>query len=108
MDYVIKNWWQILLMLPLITAMFVVFVCVIMKDIGFSLFIIAGVMFVMGITNLAKAATFEYKGGLKIEAPSYYVAAKLCYKKLNPIYTCDEDALAAIDICANPIKGEVK
>ena len=59
-------------------------------------------------TSKAKAATFEYKNKLVIEAPDYKTAAKLCFKNLNPVFVSEEKALNVIDICANPIKGEVK
>lgn len=59
-------------------------------------------------TSKVKAATFKYKNGLTIDAPDYKIAAKLCYKKLNPVFVSDEKALDVIDVCANPVKGEVK
>ncbi len=62
----------------------------------------------IGIIGLSKAATFEYKNGLTIEAPDYKTAAKLCFKKLNPVYTTEEAGLNAIYTCTNPVKGEVK
>lgn len=68
--------------------------------------IIALVIFMAYLSSHAEQ--YEYKGGLTVEAPSYKLAAKLCFKKLNPYYTSEEVGLIAIDICANPAKGEVK
>lgn len=60
------------------------------------------------ITNTADAETFKYKTGLTIEASDYKTAAKLCFKKLNPVYVSEEAGLEIIDLCINPISGEVK
>lgn len=60
------------------------------------------------IKNTADAETFKYKTGLTIEAPDYKTAAKLCFKKLNPVYITEEAGMEVISICANPIVGEVK
>lgn len=63
------------------------------------------ILFAIGVGITANAETFKYKTGLTIEAPDYKTAAKLCFKKLNPVYVSDEKALDVIDICVN---GKVK
>jgi hypothetical protein len=71
------------------------------------LVLLVAIGMVIGATNL-KAETYQYKTGLVIEAPDYKTAAKLCYKTLNPVFVTEEKALIAIDVCANPERGEVK
>lgn len=56
----------------------------------------------------ANAGVYEYKGGLALTAPSYKEAAKKCYYLLNPEYINEDKALTVIDICSNPVKGEIK
>lgn len=60
------------------------------------------------LSYMVKAATFEYKNKLVIQAPDYKTAAKLCFKKLNPVFVSEEAGLEIIDICSNPVKGEIK
>lgn len=72
------------------------------------------ISFVIGMTIIlytreSKAEIFEYKNNLKIEALDYKTAAKECYKILtNNKYPGDAKGLDIIDICANPIKGDIK
>lgn len=57
----------------------------------------------------AKAATFEYPDDLTICAATYKEAARVCFRTLTKgKYPGEERGLEIIDICANPIKGEVK
>jgi hypothetical protein len=58
--------------------------------------------------SMADAATYRYSTGLTIEAPDFKTAAKRCFYILNYKYTTEERGLEVIDICANPVKGEVK
>ena len=49
---------------------------------------------------------FTYSNGLKIKAPSYKEAAKLCYSILTrDKYPGEELGLYYIDLCANPTRG---
>lgn len=111
-DYITTNWWQLLLMLPLIIFVFAGFVFYLIEIITHHPVLLIPIVIVIlamiGSLNIAKAETFQYKNKLVIEAPDYKTAAKLCFNKLNPVFVSEEKALNVIDICANPIKGEVK
>lgn len=112
MEYIINNWWQLLLMTPLmmivIAGFFYYLFVMVRAEPILVIPIIVIVLAMIGSFNIAKASTFEYKGGLKLEAPNYKAAAKLCFKRLNPVFVTEEKALDVIDVCANPVKGSVK
>ena len=65
--------------------------------------------YILIISNLTKAETFTYKNGLSVEATSYKEASRLCFQQLTGgKYQGEEKGLDIIDVCVNPIKGEMK
>lgn len=55
------------------------------------------------LSSSCYANTWEYKNGLKVTAPDFKTAAKICYSKLtSDKYIGEEAALNVIDICVNP------
>lgn len=111
-DYIITNWWQLLLMLPLIIFIFAGFIFYFVQAMTYHPVLLIPIVIIIlamiGSLNIAKAATFEYKNKLVIQALDYKTAAKLCFKKLNPVFVSEEIGLEIIDICSNPVKGEIK
>ncbi len=57
--------------------------------------------------HLALAETYKYVNGMTIEAKTFKIASRECFKILTRgVYPGEEKGLDYIDICANPIKGK--
>ena len=64
-------------------------------------------MMILFLMMSVQAKEYTYRNKLVIHAISYREAAKKCYLILNPKFTTMEHGLQSIDICINPVKGDV-
>jgi hypothetical protein len=109
MQFIINNWWQLILLSPLIVAP-IVGLFLMVRDGDWILLLPILIIFgmVFGAVNL-KAETYQYKNKLVIQASDYNTAAKLCFKALTKNkYPGEQKGLDIIDLCSNPVSGEVK
>lgn len=121
-NFILKNWWQLLLILPFaICSLYFLLICSLYfllsgliflweSDKGHKLFVLSLILFLVGcVSLLANAETYKYSNGLIVQAPNYKQAANICFKRLtNGVYPGEERGLDIIDICSNPKKGNIK
>lgn len=77
-------------------------------DIVFVILVLAAALGFL-FPSLSKAETYKYKNKLTVTAPTYKEAARRCYSLMtHNKYPGEQKGLEIIDICANPITGEIK
>lgn len=66
------------------------------------------IILIFVVAEIAKSETYVFKGDLKIQAPTFKIAAIKCFHTLTKgVYQGEEASLVIIDTCANPIRGNV-
>ena len=96
-------------MLPVLITILVVFVAFLIHYINIVIPILVVVLFIIGLSMVAKADTYTYSNGMKIQAKTYKEAAQLCFTALTKgRFPGETKGLEYIDICANPIGGKVE